>query len=1086
MERLRTESDPDPSRNVRQNDVSFEASRLVGHQEPTSNEMNNISSGQQFNTPYGTQNNNTGPGSQSITQNHYYGQDRHNSQSALNKCQQSLAFPEMDDRYYDIDFAAGQTCQWLLDHDVFKSWKGCDRGLLWVKGKPGSGKSTLMKFALENLKTSLVSKGSDLVLSFFFHGRGNDLQKSPLGLFRSLIHQLLRQAHQVLPELVRAFDERERSQGEAGLGWHWHQKELQNHFKSAIGRILETRPVWLFVDALDEAGEENAALIISLFNDLIETLRDASLPLHVCFSCRHYPTLALHCELEVCLENENAQGIREYVLTRLSGLQIQTSNSILTQVTNRSNGLFIWTRLVVENILQLERRGTIEAMATAIDAVPRDLHGLYLNLVTTMAQDPLSLKLIEWVCFAMRPLSLDELRWAMIVEHDCSHRSLHDCQAKKDFSGEREVLTRRLRALSCGLVELVQSSRQHDLPWKVDPGHAETVQFIHQSVQDFFIDKGLVLLTQYLNNSEIMAVDTRFVAEMAHYRLSRICVRYMAMEKISGVFVEEDMTMGVSGSTIRPVILHSPLVTYAAEFWLEHEKQQSQKSDLLSYFHWPSEYLLQHCENLRSSKLWKVGGLNIKAPHMVHILSRENATRPLEHLIRLADQGESDINVKDGRGSTALGIAIDRRNLAVIKLLLNSSTIDLSVEGPMGTPFELAIKHGNREMMELFVENGAVDLGSRYSLRRTPLMWAINMGSERISKYLLERGEVDVNARDESGHTALALASLRGYYEIVRLLSQRRDVDVNAKDDCGHTALALASIHGRTEIIRILFQRRDVDVNATDIQGNTAFLLAADNGFMGFASLFLQKSEVDINAVNDDGMTALLIAAVNGLWDEVAQLLQRREVDINTRNHRGETALSLAVENGKEDVVELLFQRGDIDINVRTHRGITILSHAAANGWVAVVELLLQRKEVDINARSDDGETALFLGVDRDQRVVVNRLLQEEEIDANTRSNNKHTPLSIAVQVGSRWMVEVLLKSNKVDVNLPGPNNLTPLALAAFKGHEHLVKLFLATEGVDINAQSYSGETPLDIAVRYDEQGMARLLLDKGARRNIL
>ncbi|KAF4463204.1 ankyrin repeat-containing [Fusarium albosuccineum] len=1060
MKRLRAESASAPSRNVRHSDVSFEASRPAGYQQPTSNEMNNISSGQQFNTPYGTQNNNTGLGSQSITQNHYYGQDRHNFQSVLNRCQQSLAFPEMNDRYYDIDLAAGQTCQWLMEHDMFQRWTHCDRGLLWVKGKPGSGKSTLMKFALDNLNLSRDIREGDLILSFFFHGRGGHLQKSPLGLFRSLIYQLLRQANHVLPELLETFSERECSQGKAGSDWNWHERELQDYFKSAIRTILQTRPVWLFVDALDEAGEENAILVTNAFNDLLQKVLDPSFPFHVCFSCRHYPTLAVHCKLEVCLEKENSQDIREYVQARLSDLQVRTNDPILAQVTDRSNGLFIWTRLVVDNILQLERRGTTEAMATAIDAVPQDLHGLYLNLTRTMAQDPLSLKLIEWICFARRPLSLDELRWAMIVEHDCSHHSLHDCQAGKDLSSEREVLMRRLRALSCGLIELVQPrqpSQQNDLFYRKETMkfiyHVETVQFIHQSVQDFFVDKGLILLTQYSNNPKTIAVDTRFVAEMAHYRLSRTCVRYMAMEEISKAFLDKDMMVEVSYPAIHPMELCFPLLSYAAIFWLEHEKQQSQKSDLLSYFHWPSECLLQRCARLRSCIVWKIGGIDMKvSPHMVHVLSRQGATRPLEHLIRRADQGESDINAKNERGSTALEIAVDKRNFAVIKLLLNSSTIDPSVKGTGGTPFELAIRDGNREMIDLFLENGAVDLNSRNSMGRTPLMWAISMGSESTSKYLLERGQVDLNAKDDSGHTALALASIRGYSETVRLL----------------------------------FQRRDVDVNATDVQGNTAFLLAAASGLRGFAGLFLQRSEVDIKEANEDGMTALLIAAVNGLKDDVEQVLRRREVDVNTRNHRGETALSLAAENGKEDVVELLLQRSDIDVNVRSYRGTQVLSYAAANGWMAVVELLLQRREVDINARTDNGETALLLAVLRDRRVVVDRLLQEDEIDANATSNDKETPLSIAVLAGSRWIVEMLLKSRRVDINLPGPQGHTPLALAGFKGREDMVKLFLATEGVDIDAQNDWGETPLDLAIRYKEQGIPRLLLEKGARRNIL
>ena len=97
----------------------------------------------------------------------------------------------MHDRARDIDRAVNGTCQWLLEHETYKKWAASNSGLLWVKGKPGSGKSTLLKHALKNKKQEAQSNSSDLVLSFFFHGRGDELQKTHLGFFRSIVHQVL-------------------------------------------------------------------------------------------------------------------------------------------------------------------------------------------------------------------------------------------------------------------------------------------------------------------------------------------------------------------------------------------------------------------------------------------------------------------------------------------------------------------------------------------------------------------------------------------------------------------------------------------------------------------------------------------------------------------------------------------------------------------------------------------------------------------------------------------------------------------------------------------------------------------------------
>lgn len=111
----------------------------------------------------------------------------------------------MDHRPNDIESAAKGTYEWLLQHKRYKSWTACDRGLFWIKGKPGSGKSTLLRYALDNVKEAPNFRDRALILSFFFHGRGNELQKTPLGLFRSLLYQILSRVPDALPNLVATF-----------------------------------------------------------------------------------------------------------------------------------------------------------------------------------------------------------------------------------------------------------------------------------------------------------------------------------------------------------------------------------------------------------------------------------------------------------------------------------------------------------------------------------------------------------------------------------------------------------------------------------------------------------------------------------------------------------------------------------------------------------------------------------------------------------------------------------------------------------------------------------------------------------------
>lgn len=42
--------------------------------------------------------------------------------------------------------AYDQTCGWIAKHDGYQKWLEQRKGFFWIKGKPGCGKSTLVKY----------------------------------------------------------------------------------------------------------------------------------------------------------------------------------------------------------------------------------------------------------------------------------------------------------------------------------------------------------------------------------------------------------------------------------------------------------------------------------------------------------------------------------------------------------------------------------------------------------------------------------------------------------------------------------------------------------------------------------------------------------------------------------------------------------------------------------------------------------------------------------------------------------------------------------------------------------------------------
>ncbi|KAI1376505.1 hypothetical protein F4677DRAFT_459687 [Hypoxylon crocopeplum] len=126
----------------------------------------------------------------------------------------SLHAPERDVRLQQIDPRASYTFDWVYDKASIglSQWLQRGQGIFWISGKPGSGKSTMMKFIHSDQRTSEFlhnwkSRAQQIMVSFFFHHRGNATQKSFEGLLRSIISQLL-EAEPLLFQVIRSmFDE---------------------------------------------------------------------------------------------------------------------------------------------------------------------------------------------------------------------------------------------------------------------------------------------------------------------------------------------------------------------------------------------------------------------------------------------------------------------------------------------------------------------------------------------------------------------------------------------------------------------------------------------------------------------------------------------------------------------------------------------------------------------------------------------------------------------------------------------------------------------------------------------------------------
>lgn len=94
---------------------------------------------------------------------------------------QCLRFSRIEDRYSSVSPAHLQTLSWVYDTEVdqdnsatFVEWLSSDDDLYWISGRPGSGKSTLMKFLYTHDATkehlTRWAGGDEVLIAEYFSG----------------------------------------------------------------------------------------------------------------------------------------------------------------------------------------------------------------------------------------------------------------------------------------------------------------------------------------------------------------------------------------------------------------------------------------------------------------------------------------------------------------------------------------------------------------------------------------------------------------------------------------------------------------------------------------------------------------------------------------------------------------------------------------------------------------------------------------------------------------------------------------------------------------------------------------------------
>ncbi len=248
---------------------------------------------------------------------------------------------------------------------------------------------------------------------------------------------------------------------------------------------------------------------------------------------------------------------------------------------------------------------------------------------------------------------MTKLTQSVAVEGDCLHNSLQACEGDKDYVSDSARMERQVHTLSRGLAETNQ---------------AERVQFTHQSVKDFFSETGLSVLDGARGLTE--------VALRAHFRLAKICIRYLAMEEV--YLLGQSLTSETHKGK-RPE--QFPLLDYAVSSWMAHTRECDDESipqgELLALFGWPSNTVLE---------TWlRIDGAPRGVTNLLHALSQGEVLWLSKSILERPDSA-TYINTMGMGGLPPLSYAAAFGHKAAVKLLLDTGKVDVEGRCKAGRP----------------------------------------------------------------------------------------------------------------------------------------------------------------------------------------------------------------------------------------------------------------------------------------------------------------------------------------------------------------------------------------------------------------
>lgn len=414
---------------------------------------------------------------------------------SLQRVLESLYYERFRVRQDQIPEAHVRTFDWIFEGSIpgldssmpikFLDWLENGNGIFWVRGKAGSGKSTLMKFLCTDPRTAqhlqIWSGDKKLVLGkYFFWSAGTPLQKSREGLLRSLLFDILSE----WPELNAQVEKKvgTRLKATTVSDGVWGLQVLRKVCDDILSKDLSAK-FCLFIDGLDEYD--------GFSEDLIEDIRNiSSCPdVKVCVSSRPWTefvdAFSDDPDSLIRLEDLTSRDIATYVHDRLFNntrfnklaKRDHAVSELEIEIVRKSQGVFLWVYLVVRSLLEgAKYADSIHFLRKRLTSFPPDLEDFFQHMLSGVPSiyREKTAKIFKYAMAA--PYSMPVLVYHFLEKiEDNQTFALEAGRPRMKIDEVRPMLDdmeSRLDGWTKGLLEIVKTT-------------PVTVEFLHRTVRDF-------------------------------------------------------------------------------------------------------------------------------------------------------------------------------------------------------------------------------------------------------------------------------------------------------------------------------------------------------------------------------------------------------------------------------------------------------------------------------------------------------------------------------------------------------------------------------------------------------------------------